>query len=287
MKVKGRANSKSARRRGTTPGNRRSRRSRRAQYDTRLRTLNQLVQVLSHETRNILGSFATCLELLRRSTQLNQDDKELVDILQSGSRRLNEISEQFAAFGPRAPLRLGAVELSSLIGDVVERLRRDERCSGTLDIRVDCGPAIRHLAADRKLLGTCLWNLFLNAVQAMGARGTLSIKTQQSSGNIEIHVRDTGPGIPASLRARIFEPLFTTKTRAAGLGLTIARRVAEEHGGELRLNRSEETGSQFIVVLPLRSDTDISLSGAQLGRATPNKAARQRLKNRKGGHGNR
>lgn len=286
MKVKGRANSNSARRRAA--GNRMRKPARREQQDTHLETLNQLVQVLSHETRNILGSFVTCLELLRRSTQLNQDDKELVDILQSGSRRLNEISEQFAAFGPRAPLRSESVELSRLIEHVVERLRSDERCPETLDIRVDCDPAASDLAADRRLLGTCLWNLFLNAVQAMGARGTLEIKTEQTNGKIEIHVRDTGPGIPASLRTRIFEPLFTTKTRAAGLGLAIARRVAEEHGGELRLNTGQKPGSQFIVVLPLRSGSDISLNEAQqLGSATPNKAAEPRLKDRKGGRGNR
>src|SRR6185503_4291203 len=118
-------------------GNRMRKPARQKQQDTHLKTLNQLVQVLSHETRNILGSFVTCLELLRRSTQLDQDDKELVDILQSGSRRLNEISEQFAAFGPRAPLRLESVELSRLIEHVVERLRSDERCPETLDIRVD------------------------------------------------------------------------------------------------------------------------------------------------------
>ena len=250
MNDKGKIRSNSAKRRRTKPSHRMSTRAQREHQDTRLKTLNQLVQVLSHETRNILGSFATCLELLRRSTQLNQDDRELVGILQSGSRRLNEISEQFAAFGPRPPLRLETIELSALIGNVIERLRRDERCSSTLEFRVASDAVVRNVVADRHFLEKCLWNLFLNAVQAMGANGTLEIKTQQSKGAIEIHVRDTGPGIPASLRAKIFEPLFTTKPRATGLGLAIARRIAEEHGGELRLHTSQKTGGQFIVALP-------------------------------------
>jgi signal transduction histidine kinase len=285
VKVKGRANANSATHARTKAGNRRANPSRRGQQTIHLRTLNQLVQVLSHETRNILGSFATCLELLRRSTHLNQEDRELVDILKSGSRRLNEISEQFAAFGPRPPLRLESVELAALIGDVVERLRGDERCSGTLDIHVVSDSAVRHLAADRHFLGKCLWNVFLNAVQAMGARGTLEIKTERIDGNVEIHIRDTGPGIPASLRARVFEPLFTTKPRATGLGLAIARRIAEEHGGALNLHAGQKTGSQFTLVLPLRPGSNVSVNGARFRRAGRAKSPRHPLRNRKDSRG--
>jgi hypothetical protein len=251
VKVKGKRKPNSAKRRRTTAGNPTLRQSRLAQQETHLKTLNQLVQVLSHETRNILGSFATCLELLRRSAQLNKDDQELVEILQSGARRLNEISEQFAAFGPRPPLRVEHVDLSEMITEVIDRARRDERCSSTLNIRVNCDIAIKRIAADRKLLAKVLWNLVLNAAQAMGERGTLAIETKRRERGIEICVRDSGPGIPASLRAKIFEPLFTTKTRATGLGLAIARNIVEEHGGELKVQNGPERGSLFKVKLPL------------------------------------
>jgi signal transduction histidine kinase len=257
VKAKGKSKSNFARRRRTTAGNQTPKQSRRGQQETHLETLNQLVQVLSHETRNILGSFGTCLALLRRSAQLKEEDKELVDILQSGARRLNEISEQFAAFGPRPPLRVEQVELSEIVTGVVDRLRRDERCSSTLDIRVVCDPAIERIAADRNLLVKVLWNLVLNAAQAMGERGTLAIETKRMDREVEIHVRDSGPGVSASLRGKIFEPLFTTKTRAAGLGLAIARNIVEEHGGEIKLQTGQKTGSLFKVKLPsevLKSD---------------------------------
>lgn len=249
MKAKGKSNS--AKRRRTLVARASGAQPKSGQQESHLKTLNQLVQVLSHETRNILGSFATCLALLRRSAQLNKDDRELVDILQSGARRLNEISEQFAAFGPRPPLRVEQVELAEIITEVIDRLRRDERCAATLDIRVECDPAIGRIAADRNLLAKVLWNLFLNAVQAMGERGTLAIETKRMDGGVEIGVRDNGPGIPPSLRGRIFQPLFTTKTRSTGLGLAIARKILEEHGGEIKLHNTQETGSLFKVKLPL------------------------------------
>jgi signal transduction histidine kinase len=257
VKTRGKSKPHFARRRRTTAGNQTPKQSRRGQQETHLETLNQLVQVLSHETRNILGSFGTCLALLRRSAQLKEEDKELVDILQSGARRLNEISEQFAAFGPRPPLRVEQVELFEIIAGVVDRLRRDERCSPGLGIRVVCDPAIERIAADRNLLTKVLWNLVLNAAQAMGERGTLAIETKRMDRAVEIHVRDSGPGVSASLRGKIFEPLFTTKTRAAGLGLAIERNIVEEHGGEIKLQSGEKTGSLFKVKLPseiLKSD---------------------------------
>ncbi|HKY07951.1 MAG TPA: ATP-binding protein [Candidatus Binatia bacterium] len=228
-----------------------------------------MVEVLSHETRNILSSFATCLALLRRST-LNDQDKELVDILQAGARRLNEISEQFAAFGPRPPLQLEPLDISAVIKDAIERLRRDERCSAALDFHIECDQAVGPVAADRHFLGKVFWNLFLNAAQAMDERGILTVETRQLDGAIEISIGDSGPGIASSIRERVFDPLFTTKTRAAGLGLAIARRIVEEHNGELRLDQKNRTGSHFTLILP-----------AQGGRKPP---AKQRALAKAGGN---
>jgi signal transduction histidine kinase len=250
VKAKDKRKPNSTKRRRATAGNPTPKPSRLAQQETHLKTLNQLVQVLSHETRNILGSFATCLALLRRSSQLNEDDRDLVDILQSGARRLNEISEQFAVFGPRPPLRVEQLELGEIITGVIDRLRHDERCSSTLDIRIKCDRSIDRIAADRNLLAKALWNLVLNAAQAMGERGTLAIETKRLDRAVEICVRDSGPGVPASVRGKIFQPLFTTKTRSTGLGLAITRSIVEQHGGEIELHNGPEKGSLFTVKLP-------------------------------------
>jgi signal transduction histidine kinase len=232
----------------------------RGQQSIQIQTLSQLVQVLSHETRNILGSFATCLELLRRSSQLNGEDRELVNILQSGARRLNEISEQFAAFSPHAALRLDLLDVSLIIKEVGERLRQDERCPASLDIQIACDPAVGPITGDPNALGKVFWNLFLNAAQAMGEHGTLRIETKRMNGRMEVHVRDTGPGVPASIRQQIFEPLFTTKTRAAGLGLAIARKIVEAHGGKITLQSGTAPGCLFKIALPL---TALPVTGKQ------------------------
>lgn len=219
-------------------------------HGSRLATLGEVSRVLSHETRNIVGSFTTCLELLRRNPQLNKDDRELVDILQSGAGRLNEIVDQFAAFGPRPSPRFEPVDLAEIINGVVQRLRSNKRCPDAISITTRFDASIGKIPLDRAQVANVFWNLFLNAVQAMGDQGMLEIETKRSGARVEIYVRDSGPGIPASLQGKIFEPLFTTKTRATGLGLAIASLIIEEHGGNLQLHRDRERATCFIVTLP-------------------------------------
>lgn len=219
----------------------------------RLEILGQVARVLTHETRNIVGSFTTCLEILRRNAQLAQDDRELVTIMQSGASRLNEIVDQFAAFGHRAPLRFESVDIAEIINGVIQRLLSDQRCSAAIDISARLDPTIGRIYADRTRLATVCWTLCLNAVQAMGDSGRLEIATRRARRAVEILVRDNGPGVAAAIRGEIFAPLFTTKTRATGLGLAIARRIAEEHGGHLQLGRTRDSTTCFIVRLPTRA----------------------------------
>src|SRR6185503_15509411 len=92
------------------------------------------------------------------------------------------------------------------------------------------------LTADSEMIRATVLNLLLNAAQAMNGRGNVTIKIAQHDWECSIEIRDSGPGVPLDLRDRIFEPFFTTKARGGGLGLPIARRTAELHGGTLTLS---------------------------------------------------
>lgn len=216
----------------------------------RVATIAAVAAVLRHETANLLGALNTCVELLRRNPHVSGEDAKLLDIIQSGSRRLEEIVSEFSAFGrPQAP-KLDEVELHALIENTLQRLRRDDRCSPSIVVKRRLDPAVQAVRADREQLGRALWHLMLNAVQAIGDQGVLEIETRRAGRETRILVRDTGPGIEAAILAKIFAPLYGTRTRGAGLGLSIARSIVEAHGGRIAVQSKSGQGASFIIVLP-------------------------------------
>ena len=216
-----------------------------------IETIGAVAAVLDHESRNLLGALGTCVQILRRSPHITQDDKELLDIIQTGSQRLNEIVSQFSAFGhPKSP-NFEEVELHKLIEETFVLLQRDERCSSSIVIRRQFDPSLYNIKADRDQLGQVFWNLFLNAVQAMGDQGQLRVETRRVGREIEILVQDTGPGIPAAVLPNIFEPLYSTKSDGMGLGLAIVRRTLEELGGHITVHSEHGTETRFMMLLPV------------------------------------
>ena len=106
------------------------------------------------------------------------------------------------------------------------------------------------LGADAVQIGQILFNLLVNAVQALEGRGgAVHVGSSVANGQVRLHLQDDGPGVPAELRAKVFEPLFTTRARGIGLGLAVSRSLAEANGGTLTLDESER-GARFTLSLP-------------------------------------
>jgi signal transduction histidine kinase len=106
--------------------------------------------------------------------------------------------------------------------------------------------------ADTEMVRATVLNLLLNAAQAMAGRGRIDVTIARHGDRATIEVRDTGPGIPPELLEQVFEPFFTTKARGGGLGLPIARRTAELHGGSLTLDVPAGGGTIVTLTLPVR-----------------------------------
>ena len=219
-------------------------------------TLSAVASVLGHESRNLLGALGTCVQILRRNPHMTKEDTELLDIIQSGADRLNEIVSELSTFANPLPPRRQPVDLHALIDETLIRVKRDERCSPSLVVNREFDPAVREVWADRELLGQALWHLCLNAVQAVGDRGTLRVETCNMRGKAEIKVRDTGPGIPPTVLPNVFEPLYSTKSRGAGLGLPIVRHIVEAHGGEVTVDSDRKAGTLVTLMLPVRPEED-------------------------------
>lgn len=223
---------------------------------TRMAAMGEIAAAVAHEARNPLGALSNCIQLLRGNPDIVGEDADLLTIMQSESKRLNDIVSDFLAFGrPRAP-RFAPVDLHELIDETWALLQRDDRCSDTIVFERRFDTALTAVRADRDQLRQVFWNLFLNAVQAMRDEGTLTVETRRVDGDVEVCVRDTGPGIPAGILPRIFEPFVTTKAGGTGLGLAIVRRIVEDHGGRITVSAHEGEGTS--VVLSLVVDTTAS-----------------------------
>src|SRR5215216_5000059 len=214
-----------------------------------LARLGQMAAVVAHEVRNPLAGIKGAIQVLmsRRSS----DDGEL-PVMRDIVRRIDSLSElinDLMVFARPRPPRLAVVELHAILADAITIVRRDPSAHG-VEILVK-GEDLS-LTADGELVRATILNLLLNAAQAMAGKGRIVVTTRRHDGIARVRISDTGPGIPADIREQIFEPFFTTKARGGGLGLPIARRTAELHGGSLTLEVPAAGGTIVTLTLPVR-----------------------------------
>ena len=162
---------------------------------------------------------------------------------------LNELIQDLLIFARPRPLQVEPFTLSDLLDQAAATFRKDPAASA-LTISVESDETI--MAGDAKLLKAAFLNILLNAAQAMQGAGRISVRAASDGARCGIEIADSGPGIPKELLARVFEPFFTTKSRGGGLGLPIARRTIELHGGSITLTCPPDGGTSVRIDLPLK-----------------------------------
>ena len=214
-----------------------------------LARLGQMAAVVAHEVRNPLAGIKGAMQVLLSRPAAREADLTVMRDIVARIDSLGELINDLMVFARPRPPRPALVELRSLIADAVAMLRRDPAASA-IDVTTD-GPGIT-LMADGDMLKATVQNLLINAAQAMEGRGRIGVTIAAHGDACTIEVRDSGPGIPADIREQVFEPFFTTKARGGGLGLPVARRTAELHGGSLTLECPPGGGTVVTLRLPLR-----------------------------------
>jgi signal transduction histidine kinase len=211
--------------------------------------MGEIAAAVAHEARNPLGALSNCVQLLRGNPHITGEDAELLTIMEAESKRLNDIVTDFLAFGrPRAP-RFTAMDLHELIEATWTLLSRDDRCPADVSFEPRFDPGLGPVTADRDQIRQVFWNLLLNAAQAMRQGGTVLVETRRVEAAVEIVVQDTGPGIPAAILPRVFEPFVTSRPGGTGLGLAIVRRIVEDHGGRIVVTATPGAGTRFVLTL--------------------------------------
>ena len=213
-----------------------------------LAQVGQMAAVVAHEVRNPLAGIKGVMQVLIGRRPSDDPDVPVMNDIVARIDSLSELVNDLMVFArPRAP-RPVDLRLQPLVTEAIAMVRRDPAGA---HVRIDVEGADGAIVADAELLRAALLNLLLNAAQAVGEHGMIQVRTSVTQDSAIVEIRDNGPGIPEALREKVLEPFFTTKSRGGGLGLPIARRSAELHGGSLALACPDGGGTVATLTLPL------------------------------------
>lgn len=227
----------------------------------RMMNMGELAGILAHEMKNPMNSIIINLEVLRsciselagaQDSPTTQKAKKYLDVIEGEVKRLDKVLRGFLDFAAPPQSTKVRFKLNPVIKLMSEFMTQEFKQRGVniqLDLDLDL-PAINGSADQFK---QALLNLFVNAVQAMPQGGTIRVatKTLNDGKNAEIIISDSGTGIDPQIVSRIFDPYFTTKTRGSGLGLTVVRRFAKDHGGDVKVESIVGQGTTFHLIIPV------------------------------------
>jgi len=217
----------------------------------RLATVGRMAANIAHEIRNPLASLTGAIEVLTSPLTADDARERLSQIVARESERLNHIIKNFLEYARPAPLSIATFDVAAAVEDVL--LLLEHRASpGSLKVIREFAPSIPW-AVDAQQFRQILWNLCLNAVEAMPDGGELRVSVAVRGGTLEVAVSDTGDGIAAADVSHVFEPFFSTKPEGTGLGLALVHRIVLDHGGEIDVRSSPGLGTTFTLTLPARN----------------------------------
>jgi signal transduction histidine kinase len=218
----------------------------------RLAGVGQMAAMVAHEVRNPLGVLRGQVELARErlpETTPPRERERFAEML-AEIDRLNRLTEEFLGLARDLPLDLEPVDLGALASAIADEVRI---AAPSARIAVSVADAPGDVHADPARLRQALFNLVLNAVQVGGDGVEVAIEVGVAGERARIGVVDDGPGVPAALAPTLFEPFVGSRAGGSGLGLAVARRVAERHGGALVLESPPGArGARFALYLPRR-----------------------------------
>ena len=216
-----------------------------------LATLGELATGLAHEIRNPLAGIAGVIEIVSRDLPATSPAKSVVKDVRQEIAQINRIlTDLLETARPRAP-EIRSSDLNTTVEHAV-MLARQQVISKPIRIDFIAASELPEVEHDSDQIHQVLLNLLLNSVQAIEGPGLVTVEISEQDEAAIVTVSDTGRGIPIEHLPNIFRPFFTTKGNGTGLGLSLARRIVEEHHGKIDVISSSGKGTTFTVVLPVR-----------------------------------
>ena len=241
----------------------------------RLEAVAELSASLAHEIRNPLASIRSASEQLARrrslampilSTDEEDDERILHGLVMREADRLSRLLSDFLDFARARVTRVASLDLGTVARTTIALLRAHPCASAGIEITTEVDPDLPRVDGDEDLVHRAIFNLLLNAAQAVGERGRITVRVAHGNADelrrahgeaaafdaVSVSVTDDGPGVPEELRTTLFEPFVTGKVGGSGLGLPVVHRAAEAHGGVVLYDALPQ-GTRFTLLLPLHA----------------------------------
>jgi signal transduction histidine kinase len=209
---------------------------------------------LAHEIKNPLSTIRLNMELLAEDfvdSERTVDRRALakIQLVQSECTRLENLLNDFLRFARLGQLQLEPADLNAEITRALDLFQPTAEES-QIDVIRYLDPELPAVKLDREPFQAALWNLILNAQQAMTDGGQLVVRTRQFPSGVALDLIDTGCGIEPEVQAKMFEAFYSTKSGGSGLGLPTAKRIVEAHGGRIAVESEVGRGTKFTIALP-------------------------------------
>ena len=230
-----------------------------SEMNARLKEMNLAAAGLAHETRNPLNIIRGMAQMISREAdaapEVRRRSREIVDETDRVTAQLNE----FINYSRPREVRRAPVALDSVVAEVARALNYD---LDEKQVRLSVPDKMLTIEADEQLLRQALFNLLLNAVQAVEPGGQIEIVAERgNTGEASLEIRDNGPGVLPDQRAEIFKPYFTTHQNGTGLGLAVVQQIVLAHGWEIECATNQPRGAIFRIT-HLKPATKASGHGA-------------------------
>jgi signal transduction histidine kinase len=229
---------------------------RHALQNEKLAAIGRLAAGIAHEVRNPLGVIRASASMVREHFTDGDEAHRACDFIREEIDRLNGLITALLNFSRPAELRLQPVVIDQVI-DKALLLTKEELQRRDIAVVRENHQAVSSVMADPDLVAQVVFGLVTNAAEAIGAHGTITVRTVGTRDDVGVEVVDTGPGIAPEDAERVFEPFFTTKPTGTGLGLPMAARIVQAHGGVIEVvplaqHKETQPGARFRLRLPVR-----------------------------------
>jgi len=207
--------------------------------------MGEMAAGLAHEIKNPLASLGGCIQLLKEELRYDPDHQRLMEIVLRETDRLGHLVNEFLLFARPPAGKPELVHLKQAIEEIAGLFEKDTNHGHRFILKKEI-MADATILMDTGHFRQVLWNLLLNAAEAMRAEGTIEISALPASNSeVRIHVRDNGCGMNPETIQKIFDPFFTTKSEGTGLGLSIVHRILEAYDSRLDVQSQPERGTTF------------------------------------------